>query len=423
MPLHAATSGEDALPTSKLDLYVKEFRMGELEASLRTMKSGPEHDYFEGVLANRTGRVEESIQLLNSALFTIRTSRKDRAAVALENLADDYNKTFRYADAARVYDDLLAHFSDQLNGDQLKGTKEDAGVAHLLGGAPAQTITWRGSTHLETERNAIGSLVTELNTHGVREKWLLDTGANQSVVSRSFAKRLGLQPLPGFGQVMSGTTGMESPLQVALIPMLKVGGAMLRNVVVLILDDGDLNIKLPDKTYQINGIIGYPVFQAMGAVTFSHDGSFKAGPTANTGMAGTQMYMKFLQPVIECKTQGVVLPFPLDTGANETVLSIRYYEQFKNDSKNWKSAENATGGGGGTLRRKVFLVPQLDLQVGTQMATLHNVPVFPIRIGSDRDELYGNLGQDFVSGFESFTLDFTKMTFSLGKPLSASSKQ
>jgi hypothetical protein len=41
------------------------------------------------------------------------------------------------------------------------------------------------------------------------------------------------------------------------------------------------------------------------------------------------------------------------------------------------------------------------------------------RMNSGIDELYCNLGQDFVAGFESFTLDFTKMTFSLGTALTA----
>jgi hypothetical protein len=40
-------------------------------------------------------------------------------------------------------------------------------------------------------------------------------------------------------------------------------------------------------------------------------------------------------------------------------------------------------------------------------------------MNSGIDELYCNLGQDFVAGFESFTLDFTKMTFSLGTALTA----
>jgi predicted aspartyl protease len=149
-----------------------------------------------------------------------------RAAVALEALADDFNKSFRYEDADHAYDDLLQHFGGQLSREELQGTKDDAGVAHLLRGAPTQTITWQGPTRLKTERDTIGSMVTELNVNGVQEKWLLDTGANLSVVSRSFAKRLGLKPLPGFGQTISGLTGIENPLQIALLPNLQMGGVL-----------------------------------------------------------------------------------------------------------------------------------------------------------------------------------------------------
>ena len=260
IPLYAAPSGGRAVARNRPDDEVREFRLEELEATLRTMPSGPERDYFEGVLANRTGHVDESIRLLSGALPSIRATHRERAAVALETLADDYNKSFRYADAARTYEDLLTHFADQLDSEQMQGTKDDAGISHLLREAAAQSITWQGPTRLKTERDPIGSLVTELTVNGVREKWLLDTGANLSVVSRSFAKRLGLEPLPGFGQTMSGLTGIENPLQVAIVPVLQMGGATLRNVVVLILDDTNLNIKPPNHSYQINGIIGYPVF-------------------------------------------------------------------------------------------------------------------------------------------------------------------
>jgi hypothetical protein len=78
------------------DAEVKEFRFDKLEARLGTIQPGAEQDYFAGVLANRAGRVAESIRLLTNALPSIRTSRPDRAAVALETLADDYSKSFRY---------------------------------------------------------------------------------------------------------------------------------------------------------------------------------------------------------------------------------------------------------------------------------------------------------------------------------------
>jgi len=47
------------------------------------------------------------------------------------------------------------------------------------------------------------------------------------------------------------------------------------------------------------------------------------------------------------------------------------------------------------------------------------VPIFPVRMNSAIDVLFGNLGQDFVEGFESVSLNFSTMTFSLGAPRSS----
>ena len=86
---------------------------------------------------------------------------------------------------------MLANFSSELGKAKLQETKDDAGVAHVLSGAPVQTIRMHGLTRLKTERNPIGSLVTELSVNNVKERWLLDTGANFSVVSKTFAAKLG----------------------------------------------------------------------------------------------------------------------------------------------------------------------------------------------------------------------------------------
>jgi hypothetical protein len=75
------------------------------------------------------------------------------------------------------------------------------------------------------------------------------------------------------------------------------------------------------------------------------------------------------------------------------------------------------------VRRKIYLQSRVDLTVGKEVATIRNVPIFPTKVGSDKDELYGNLGQDLVAGFESYTLDFSKMTFTLGVPLHHSSEE
>ena len=209
------------------DQELKEFRLDGWEARLATMKPGSERDYFAGVLANRVGRILESIQMLTNALPSIRTSRPDRATIALKALADNYIKSFQYGDAAQVYDDLLTNFSSQLEPEELKGAKDDEGLARILRGAPAQTLTWDEPVKLKTERNPLNSLNVELTVNGVKGPWLLDTGANFSVVSKSFAGRLGLEFLPGTAQTQAGLSGIENLLRVALLPTLRMGGATL----------------------------------------------------------------------------------------------------------------------------------------------------------------------------------------------------
>jgi predicted aspartyl protease len=401
------------------DLALKEFRLDELEARLQAMPSGTERDYFAGMVANRTNRTEESIDLLNKAIPALRETRPDRAKEALDALADDYMKTFRYGDAVQTMDDLVAQFAGQFKSVELQRTKDDAGIARILREASPQTIEWHGVVALQTERNAINSQNVELTVNGVRGPWLLDTGANLSVVTKSFAERLGLQLLPGVSQTQAGLTGIENPLRVALLPTLELGGATLHNVVVMVMEDANLNISLGKTSYQISGIIGYPVFQALGKITFLHDGEFRAGGTDQEAERGARMFMKGLTPIVQCEVEGKMLPFAFDTGASGTDLLLKYAKTFHAETKSWKKARAKSAGAGGGVERKVYVQPEVKFGIGGRVATLTKVTIYRSSSGSDHDELYGNLGQDIVTGFQSFTLDFSGMTFRLGQPLSA----
>jgi predicted aspartyl protease len=264
----------------------------------------------------------------------------------------------------------------------------------------------------------MNSLNVELTVNGMQAPWLLDTGANISVVSQSFAERLGVKFLPGNAQTTAGITGIENPLRVAFLPALQMGGATLHNVVVMVLNDANLNIKLGKGSYQINGIIGYPVFQALGTVTFLRDGEFEAGDKARAAGVGARMYMDGLTPIIECKVEGQDLPFSFDTGASDTDFLVRYYQRFQSESKTWKKRTIKTSGAGGVVKRKVYVQRHVNLGIGSQIVSLKNISIHTSGTGSNNNELYGNLGQDVVANFDSFTLDFSSMTFTLGSPLS-----
>jgi len=127
----------------------------------------------------------------------------------------------------------------------------------------------------------------------------------------------------------------------------------------------------------------------------------------------TPMLMRGLTPAIECEVDGQRLPFTLDTGASSSDFSVRYYERFAGGATKWSRTTVESGGGGGTVTRDVFIQPAVTMKIGDVSVVMRNVQIAPTRMNSGLDVLFGNLGQDFVDGFKSVTLDFVKMTFSV----------
>lgn len=413
----AKTRPAARVPTIQaLNAMVKELRYEQLESVLPSLPTGAERDYFAGILANREGRVDDSIQLLEPVIPRIADEHPEQAALGLWTLADDCVKSYRYLQALGFYENLLTHFRQHLDSDDLKSAEDDYATEKLLRDAPPQTVSFEGPVRMPIQRSELGSMDASLTVNGVTAPWILDTGANFSTVSATFAKQLGLK-LSAEAAQTQGITGAENPLHIAILPEMKVGSATVHNVVVLVLEDKNLDIPLgKDKHFQIQAIVGYPVFQALGAVTFRSDGWLEAGSAAAPTDAGAKLFMHELTPLLECSRGGRKMLFSFDTGANESVFSVRYYRDFPAAFRSLKLRPYGMSGAGGLKMLRAFHLANVALTVGRAQVRLHNVPVLPSPTDTDLDQVYGNLGRDLVENVSSFTLDFTHMRFALGAP-------
>lgn len=394
----------------------------QLTSEIRKTTPGPLRDYFAGVLAAREGRDEEAIQLLTQAWPPLRRTDLDEAALALRLLADVYDREGLYARSSPLYDELdTSGLLNRLPEVYRQGAKDDAELARVLAGSPAQTIARNGPVHLVTSRNnPLGLITTELTVNGVRSEWILDTGANESVISRSLASQLHLPILPGVAHTSGGVTGIENELHVALLPRLSLGGVSAHNVVLLVLDDASLTIPNGNGgSYRIAGIIGFPVLRALGRITFHHDGTLDATVDGGSASAGSPLELHMFNPVVEAKVEGEPLPFTLDTGASGTNLSVRFFDRFQAEEPTWKKVQTKNFGAGGETTSQSYLVPSLALEVGGRTVALHNLAVTPAAQHADIDTLFGNVGEDLFQSVQSFTFDFTNMRFVMGSPLSA----
>ena len=403
---------------SKLDTDTAELRYDDLALDLAATPPGPTHDLFAGVLADRTNHLDDAITLL-TPLASDTSLSPTRLALVLGSLADANLKLFRYAQASALYTRLLTEAPSGLSPALLKDDQDDADTIKLLLDAPPQTIDINAPgttlTDIPTHSDHLKSITADLTVHNITAPWILDTGANFSVVSESFARQLGLTLSTGVAHTQ-GATGAENPLRVAILDTLPIGTATLHNVVLLVLPDANLTIQSGWKSHVIPAILGYPVFQALSVIRFTHDHHFQAGPTLPLTGDSSPIYMEKLNILFSARTHNLSRPFLFDSGADATTFFLPYCREFTADFLHEKQGTRNGYGAGGTSTDQVFILDHVDLELANRIIDLQHIAVFKNPQNTLSDEYEGSLGRDFISSLDSLTLDLIHDRVYPGRP-------
>ena len=130
--------------------------------------------------------------MLEQILPGIRATRPHRAALALRTLAGDYFKVGRYADSCDAYSDLLQHFDKEFGVAELQTIRDNLHTFELFRDAAPQTVSGDRRFTVPMRADPTGDLDVPVEVIGVKQWWILDTGANESVIAMSSAKQMGL---------------------------------------------------------------------------------------------------------------------------------------------------------------------------------------------------------------------------------------
>jgi predicted aspartyl protease len=398
--------------TAGLDVLLRQKDYIELQHAL--LNSLPDlsqqnSKYFQGIMANRTNDVEKSIGLLGPLLPTLLSEDLERAEFALCALADDYAKTFRYRNAAGIYGQA-AGVAEKRRKESVCNARHEASRWALFADAPAQVVAESGEFSIRGKRDAAGLFRIPVTSENYAGLWIVDSGANLSVVSSSVASELGIRS-SGKSETLQGANGVSVPVRAAVIPRIHLGPVLLRNVAVLVVADSDMN--LSNLNYKIDGCLGLTVLAALGKITFHRDGQIDFSPGRKlSGKAESQnMFFENLTPLIAADLgQGVQL-FTFDTGATGTVLSAAFY---RGPFRAGEPFSLGLAGVGGTTDFRAYRVDSLLAKLGGACARIEDVAILTSPSGLS-DEFYGNVGQSALASFSSFTLDFPAMEFSVSE--------
>ena len=277
---------------------------------------------------------------------------------------------------------------------------------------PEQSVAERRASELRYQMKD-GNLFIPLEVNGKQASYIVDSGANFSLISEAEAKRLGLELHESSGATMGDSSGANIGFRIAVADHLTVGRVRLRHVAFFVMrDDQQPFVDLPSGE---RGIIGIPVLLALQTVRWNREGKFEVGfdPRA-TPRLKSNLCFEGAQPIVEGEFRQSRINLFLDTGATHTrvlPLFAREFAAFVNESGK-KGSQRVTGVGGSVEVLTVTL-PELRLRISGPELVLKPAEVLLKETASDLRWSHMWVGMDMLNQARVVTIDFKSMKLAL----------
>lgn len=381
-----------------------------LDAQFKLLKDSIDDEnrlYFKAYLDNAFNRNEDCVKAVDSLLKQPALKLTDSVKSALKQLqGDSYFKTYQYAKAAQCDSDILKRYKHALHKDVIDDINNDLLIRNGLKNTPAQQTVIKNNTTIPWKKDKIGLIEIPFTTHAQTFDAIFDTRANISSITQTYAKKLGLHILDVSYNEGSGATGIQFKTGMGIADSLYIGDVLVRNVVFQVMPDSILYIA--QVKFQLNVVIGFPVIEQLQEVHIFSNGKMTI-PLTPTKSDIHNFALNGLDPVIALRTGNDTLAFNFDSGASSSVLYAAYFEKYK--ASILKTGAKKTvgfGGAGGAQKKEVYVIPRLNLTLGSKTLAVDSVSVLTKQI-TPGEKFYGNIGQDFTNKFNEMTYNFKDM--------------
>jgi hypothetical protein len=309
-------------------------------------------------------------------------------------------RLYEYAAAAEAARDLLE--LPAVDSAARAEVENEARVAQALAGAPPQRVIRRGTSEIHRLPNTRVPVQIGDSKRG----YVLDTGANLSVMMRSEAEALGLEVREADVEVGT-STGSRVMADLAVAPRVRLGEVELANVAFLVLPDEALTLG----DFRIPGLIGFPVIDALGEVEFRRGGVLRI-PAEVPERDIQNLAMRFLMPLVRVEILDQKAVCELDTGAQQSVLFRSFFEQ----NRAWIEAKGhadtvRTAGVGGERRIPAYVLSDVRVVMGDTAVTLPRLPAYTEPLATTPEHSSDcRLGTDVLNAFEGYLINLQSMT-------------
>jgi predicted aspartyl protease len=365
---------------------------------LRETATKPGAPLISGALAAVFNDPERAEQLLGRVIRE--SPRSDAADNAYALLARIYIRSGQYERFITLYDAWAAAIPGS---EALRAERENY---DKFRGRPNQINGPRRRSVLR--RSGEGYPTLPVSIDGKTDDFIFDTGAWQSAMTETEARKLGLT-IRDDGRVLTDIAGTRVRFRTALVKEVVLGEMRFRNVSFAVIESGGV---FADAEI---GIIGMPMILAIGGINWSRDGTVEFGaPLPELTAAVPNLAFDHHRLVLRTQVLGKPVVMTLDTGANTTSLNANVAAMFPEAvAKGKKGTDTFTGVGGAKTFESIDL-PGLVFSIGSSEVSLKPAIVTMQRVATAGGECcVGNAGHDLLQQGRGFTIDLTTMTLQL----------
>ncbi|WP_242132619.1 retropepsin-like aspartic protease [Aestuariivivens marinum] len=360
--------------------------------------------YFKAIISNVFNNLEESNSIIDEIINKKTINLTDTMLNALYNtkLLNHINLN-EYNDAVLTSEIIQNKYRQLNDSSKIETLNNEIKIWKSLRNTPRQEIIRNSDISFPMVRDKVGLFNVDVTINDTIKNFVFDTGANISVIKRSLVKHLNLTYIESDFYV-TAFTGQRVDSDIAIAETLRIGELTFKNVVFLVLNDED--ISFPQIDYYINGIIGFPVIEAMEEIRISKNDSIHV-PQNPVEYNLSNFALDGLTPIIAVNYKKDTLSFGFDTGARVSTLYAPFYEKYKNEvDSNYELQKFKSGSAGGVIEFEGYIIEDIVLKVGESNASLKDLQLHKYKIGTEANNLYGNFGQDYIKQFDEMIISF-----------------
>ena len=397
-------------PIEPLVRLYKDCRYFELRDAIAELKTNTSMDveFFRGAVANAFNRLDLAVayllRYLDGASADSPTPLIKEAWVLL---ADSYRRSGQYRKSAEAQRMILERFGAGLGAAEKVNRENQVAIWSALADVPPQTVEIFGDSAIPMEKRLLPISVKDRVIYVA-----YDTGANLSVLYKSAADELGLALYGSDIKIQSGT-GKWIDSQMTVVPEIRLGEAVVRNAVFLVLPDDFFPPRWVRPGIERRGLLGAPILAALKEFTETRDGLLLI-PAAPRPRPEQNMCFFGFMPVVEILHRGSRFSFCLDTGSSQTFLHPPFFRRYRGEirarSRPWTTR---VGGVGDERPVTIHVLDEFGFKAGGLAISLKRVGVHTQVTHSSTELFFGTLGLDILSRCSRMTLNFESMTFIL----------